>query len=248
MKKGSADLFPPAAYHTPLGEIPAEGAWNALARRVYEQTFRTDFAAPGFALISFTVSVDSVTLRRCLVRLKESLADLFARQTGRALVYRSLARFDQQVTTKFHLDGGPAESFLLLGYEPSEVESQVNLADYTRASWELGIDPARFLADLNPMFADGEKLLLSYLTRLAFDYRSANVLVINNSSLPYEESSRNLLGVMHQAAIPRPDPGKRRVINSSMLFAATSPEDEEVSRERQAEFIVTERISGRDDY
>jgi hypothetical protein len=188
-------------------------------------------------------------MRRLLVGLKTRLDALLWARWGKRLVYRSMARFDQQVTTKFHLDGGPAESFLMLGYEPSDVESTLAMADYSRASWELGIEPGRFLTDLNPMFSGGTRLLEPFVTPVAaFDHRRANVLVVNNSSLPFDVSGRNLVGVMHQATIARPDPDKRRVINSTMLFAAPSVEDEEVGVRQQADFVVTSRISGRDDY
>jgi hypothetical protein len=38
-------------------------------------------------------------------------------------------RFDQQVNT-FHVDNAADQSFLMLGYEPSEIESELHIADY----------------------------------------------------------------------------------------------------------------------
>ena len=70
-----------------------------------------------------------------------------------------MARFDQQETTKFHLDGAPEQSMLMLGYEPSRVVSRLFLADYTRAASDLGITPQLFLTEFNPMYrAEIEKL------------------------------------------------------------------------------------------
>ena len=57
-------MFPPESYHRVLEEIPNEEEIVGLAERVYAQVFRTDFTAPGFALISFRQKVGSVSLRR----------------------------------------------------------------------------------------------------------------------------------------------------------------------------------------
>jgi len=45
-----------------------------------------------------------VDLKRAMARVHESV-------TGNTLIYLSAARFDQQTTTKPHLDGGPDECF-----------------------------------------------------------------------------------------------------------------------------------------
>src|SRR5262245_7439710 len=99
-----------------------------------------------------------------------------------------MARFDQQETTKFHLDGAPDASMLMLGYEPSSVRSRLFLADYTRATFDLGIAPQQFLQEFNPMYRRGEKLLSRYVTELPQPADGhARILLINNSSLPFTE-------------------------------------------------------------
>jgi hypothetical protein len=228
-----------------LAEPPTDAEWTALAPQVYEQTFRTTFTRPGFSLITFAQPIASETLRRRMVQLKLALADLFGQRRGRHLVYHSMARFDQQVTTKFHLDGGAEESFLMLGYEASAVESRLAMADYSQAAHALGIEPARFVTDHNPMHASGERLLTGYITPLsAFDPARDTILVINNSSSPYRNNGSNLLGVMHQATIPCPDPTRRRIINSTMLRAADRADAETLTADQQAVYITTTHISG----
>ena len=139
-----------------------------------------------------------------------------------------------------HLDGAPEQSLLMLGYEPSQVQSRLFLADYTRAAFDLGITPQRFLKEHNPMYRPGEELLARYVTELPQPRAGhARILLINNSSLPFTETRTNPLGVMHKAIIVHPDEAKRRIVNSAMLVT----EGEEVSREAQQEFAVTDRIS-----
>src|SRR5207244_9200311 len=112
--------------------------------KVFDLVWRFDFKAPGFALLDIEAEVDSHTLRSWMVALKQRLSEIAVHRGRKPFLFRSLARFDQQVTTNFHLDGAPAESMLILGYEPSKVESCLFLADFTRAAFDLGITPERF--------------------------------------------------------------------------------------------------------
>src|SRR5271166_6219249 len=125
----------------------------AGAGQILDLVWRTDFSAPGFCLLDLGPGVDSHTLRARMVTLKNRLSEI----AERPFVYRSMSRFDQQETTKFHIDGAPAESLLMLGYEPSNVRSRLILADYSRAAFDLGIEPKQLLKDFNPMFRKGEE-------------------------------------------------------------------------------------------
>ncbi len=155
--------------------------------------------------------------------------------------YRSLGRFDQQETTKFHLDGAPDQSLLVLGYEPSKVRSRLSLADYSRCAHDLGIEPKRFLDEFNPMYRKGEELLAPYVTELPQPKEGhARILLINNSSLPYNEARTNPLGVLHKAEIIDPDESERRIVNSIML---TTGGPEEVGEETLRSFVATDQIS-----
>jgi hypothetical protein len=151
-----------------------------------------------------------------------------------------MARFDQQETTKFHLDGAPEQSMLILGYEPSKIVSRLFLADFTRAAFDLGITPQEFLHDFNPMYKKGEELLVRYVTELPQPgnghYR---ILLINNSSLPFTKGRTNPLGVMHKAIIVTPNEAERRIVNSTMLVT----EGGEITIEKQQEFVTTDKIS-----
>lgn len=213
----------------------------AQAERVFDLVWRVDFTAPGFCSIAMPSGVDSRALRAAMVALKERLSEVSVGRGGKPLVYKSLGRFDQQVTTKFHLDGAPDQSMLMLGYEPSQVRSRVLLADYCQAAFEMGITPKDFLRDFNPMYQEGEKLLRPYVTELPpLDDGHCRILLVNNSSLPFTEERTNSLGVMHQAIIVTPDTSLPRIVNSTMLAAETSAD---VDRQMIADFIATDEIS-----
>jgi hypothetical protein len=208
-----------------------------VAERVFGLVWRSNFDAPGFCLLDAGPGMDSHALRQAMLTLKGRLSDLCFQQTGRRLLFRSMARFDQQETTKFHLDGAPEQSMLILGYEPSPVHSRLFLADYTRAAFDLGITPQQFLHDFNPMYRQGEERLARFVTELPQpDPGHARLLVINNSSLPFSEARMNPLGVLHKAVIVTPDEAQRRVVNSTMLVT----EGEEIAVEKQEEFVRTD--------
>ncbi len=213
---------------------------RAVAERAFDLVWRLDFTAPGFAVLDTGPGVDSHTLRSWMVSLKDRLSEIGVSRGRGRFVYKSMARFDQQETTKFHLDGAPEQSMLMLGYEPSRVRSRLFMADYPRAAFDLGITPQQFLTDFNPMYKKGEELLGRYVTELPQPTEGhSRILLINNSSLPFTEARTNPLGVMHKAIIVTPDDAERRIVNSTMLAVG----GEEIGVEKQEEFVRTDEIS-----
>jgi hypothetical protein len=218
----------------------------ALAEKVLDRVWRADFHAPGFCLLDLGAQSNSHTLRSRMVTLKGRLSEIGIRRTGSPFVYRSMGRFDQQETTKFHIDGAPAESMLVLGYEPSRVRSRLFLADYSRCAFDLGMEPQQFLRDFNPMFRKGEELLRRHVTELPkAEEGHYRILLINNSSLPFTEARRNPLGVMHKAEIINPTAAERRIVNSIMLVTAAGPSSDQVSDEQLDDFVRTDKVSPR---
>jgi hypothetical protein len=212
------------AYQTTLPNVPQGADFDRLADRVFRQVFRHDFTEPGFALVSLSSSVSSTRLRRFMVALKDALSDRNREAHGRPLAYLSMGRFDQRESTKFHRDGGPDESYLMLGYEPTYVRSELTMADYTLAATDLGLDPKQFLDDHNPIFDRGEALLAPYVTSVAgFNPTVPLLLLINNSALPYSEGGANSLGVLHRATILTPLPSLPRIVHSTMIAPADDP-------------------------
>jgi hypothetical protein len=131
-----------------------------------------------------------------------------------AFVVERLGRFDQQVSSKFHRDGAPAASLLLLGYEPTPVRGRLFVADASRAAATAGMPLPEFVAAHNPMFPAGEAKYLPFVTELELPHGEPHVVAINNSLLPLAPGAAHPLGVLHKAVIDRPDPAARRVINS----------------------------------
>src|SRR6476646_6594634 len=96
-----------------------------FAHKVFDLVWRFDLSKPGFCAIDVASNMDSHALRRLMVTLKSHLSGISQKRTGVPFCFRSMGRFDQQETTKFHLDGAPERSMLILGYEPSAVASRL---------------------------------------------------------------------------------------------------------------------------
>jgi len=207
---------------------------------IYRLVCRTDFSGPGFCLLNLGRDVSSEALRRFMVSLKWRLQAVHQVRRSRDLVFLSAARFDQQTTTKLHRDGGPDECFLMLGYEPTEVRSEVVLADYSRCARDRKLTPTEFLEKHNPMFGPGAELLQPYTTRVEpFSNETAQVLLINNSAAAFSDDGSTWQGVLHTATILNPNDDKRRVVNSMMVASVPLGTAEPVSLAEQNEFLTT---------
>ena len=236
----------PGAYclAAPAGE--SAQAAREIVGEVYARACRFDFEAPGFCLISMDKDTDSRGMRRFMVALKIELQHMHRARTGREMCYLSAGRFDQQVTTKLHRDGAPVESLLMLGYEPSGIESEVILADYAKCAFDMGITPDEFMEKHNPMFTSGEKHLLEYSTKVeCFSNRIHQVLLINNSAAPYTPAGKSMQGVLHTARILNPDDTQRRVINSTMIGVYDPGHPEPVLPNELAEYVSTSAVQRR---
>lgn len=211
------------------------------AESIYDLVWRFELTAPGFCLIDTGSEMDSHTLRAWMIALKGQLSHIGVARGRQSFAYRSMGRFDQQETTKFHRDGAPAESLLMLGYEPSNVRSRIFLADSTRAAFDLGISHEHFFVDYNPMYRRGEEVLTPYITELPQPHEGhSRILLVNNSSLSFNEDRSNPLGGMHKAVIDSPSDQERRIVNSTMLVLAA---EDEIPLEQQQAFVATDQIS-----
>ncbi|HYH69543.1 MAG TPA: hypothetical protein VD866_32910 [Urbifossiella sp.] len=217
-----APPWPEAAYR-----FDAPAALPTLARNVFRRVWRTSLDEPGFALIRFGGAVDSHELRRFLLDLAAAFPLEFLPER--------LGRFDQQVSSRFHRDGAPPASLLLLGYEASRVHSRVFAADAERAAVGAGLPVNEYLAAHNPMTPAGEAKLWPVATELALPVNEAFVVVLNNSLLP--ASSDRVLGVLHKAEVPEPDPTAERIINSIGLMLANDPSGTPVTAEAVVTFL-----------
>ncbi len=212
------------------------------AETVFERVFRTDFTQPGFAVLVLPAAMGSHDLRHSMKLLKERLSALHAERWSEPLEYLSLGRFDQQATTRLHLDGAPERSFLMLGYEPTPVCSDFHIADYSRCAHDLGITPADFLQKHNPMFSAGAEMLRDYLITISDWQESRPRIVVINNGMAEPGTSGATHGVLHGATILSPDSQASRVINSTMIAPACFATCDPAMHVQQ--FVSTDEISG----
>jgi hypothetical protein len=207
-----------------------------LAAQLAPRVLRTDLTEPGHALLDLGVGLSPRDFRAHLVALGEALDDHYRAHFGGRLVFVSVSRFDQQAPTRPHRDGGPDASILLLGYEPTEVSSRLYLLDYTRCAHDRGQTPPDFLHCCNPAFQAGQDLLRDYTAeRTDFTPAHYQVLLINNSILPYEERHTGMLGVLHHAVIT-PTPARSRPVDSVQM-AVASPGVVALSADQMRAFV-----------
>lgn len=218
---------------------PAEFTFrpDAPPADVFAAVWRTDLDAPGFAVLVPETPLESRLSRRLIVDLAAAFAE-FLGDFG-PFAFERLGRFDQQVTTKFHRDGAPPASLLLLAYEPTTVPSRLFVADAEAAAKHAGIGANAFLAAHNPMFPPGEAVLRPFVTELVWPRERGAIVLLNNSLFPDATPGDVPRGVLHKGEIVRPDPTARRVINSAGL----SP----VAAGRALPAAAVERFLTRDD-
>lgn len=217
---------------------PAGKDAATVAGAVHDLACRTGFHAPGFCLIDALSIVDAVSLRRFMIDLKLALARVHLARAGDSLVYLAMSRFDQRSTTRLHLDGGPDESLLMLGYEPSDLESRIEIADYARCAYDLGITPKEFLSRHNPMFSDDAGLLRPYTVQLpGFSPEAYQVVCINNSSARYAIGRPTWQGVLHAARIGEAAGSGPRMVNSTLIGVASGQAADVIGASGQTAFI-----------
>lgn len=214
---------------------------SEMTEFIYKKVFRTDFNEPGFVVIDFGFSITSEDLRECMVRLKNSLSQIHIDKFGEKLLYQWMGRFDQQETTKFHLDNAADQSFLMLGYEPTTIKSKLYFADYVELFKSMHISGEEYFEKYNPIFTDGENLLKPYITEVeGFREDTYKIVLINNSNTNRLDKT---IGVFHKAEIIQKDITKKRVINSTMIYSGNIEDTESFSKEQQQDFITTDKIS-----
>lgn len=180
-----------------------------------QNIFRTNTSKPGYVLFDFGTQISSSAFRAVMIGLKNGLATFIQERYNKQLDYQWLGRFDQQVNTPYHLDNASEQSILMLGYEPSEIESELFLADYDSYyhSNAKGIEKEGALYE--PIIQESDADILPFRVKLdPFDNKHFKLVVINNSN---SKSNREMLGLYHKATILEPDLNKSRVVNSMML-------------------------------
>lgn len=232
-------------YCLDLSEQSVQDLSAEVAETVYQLVCRTDFEFPGYALIDFGTACDSPTLRLRMIQLKDGLSRIHRNRGGDDIIAVWLGRFNQQITTKFHLDGGPQASLLMLGYEPTAVVSQVRLADYSKCAAGHELSPLDYLNQHNPMLPAGERFLQPYIAEITrANSQHFHLLLINNSCQSQTDIPPGWQGVLHQAIMLMPNPGERRVVNSMLLTVGNSTLDALTPSARH-DYLTTDQLNQR---
>jgi len=215
----------------------------AIAAAIYARSCRYQFDAPGFCVVNVGQSIGSVALRRLMLALKQAMAAIHEAKTANTLSYLSAMRFDQQETTRPHLDGGPDECLLMLGYEPSTVDAELEIADYAKCAFDLGLSPSAFMTKYNPMFESGYELLRPYTSRIpCYASTDFQIVCINNSCAPFSHDQPKWQGVLHTATMLTPDPAKQRIVNSTMIASVPLGTRDVVTAAQQQVFMTTSAV------
>jgi hypothetical protein len=171
-------------------------------RATYDAVFRTSPAQPGYAYY-----LPNGT--QPLTQIMQEILDAISPYHPQLFAFVHQETFDQQNTTRFHRDGGPDNSYLLLGYEPSLVPSTLRIADGWRAASQRGESIEDFFAAYPMLSPDLGTVLSFYTTTIsAFDHTRPFIVLINNNVKS---------GVLHQATIEEANSDATRTIHSWML-------------------------------
>lgn len=199
----------------------------------FADVWRSSVDRPGFAVLAAPdPQPSSGHIRHAIMTIVAAFDEL----AERPFVVERVGRFDQQVSTRFHRDGAADVSLLLLGYEPTTVESQLFLHDPYRAAGP-GESAFQFLKDHKPMTKDGDAALMRDAVNVLGPASQARIVVLNNCTVLENPPPGHPLGVLHRGLIGHPDPAARRVINSMGLMYEGEPRREPVSAERLEWFL-----------
>lgn len=197
-----------------------------------KKVFRTNTDENGFIHFDPGKNLTPFQFRTIMVDLKKELSKFTIDEFDKKLTYHWLVRFDQQVDTPFHVDNAAAQSFLMLGYEPSEIESELHIADYYRFASESNKAQHNYLKNFIPIFKGDESLLDPYIKKVNPFYNNTYTIVLINNSSP--KSKQETLGVFHKAVIVNQDFSKSRIVNSMVLnmISKDRPDEDELKEEK----------------
>lgn len=212
-----------------------------IAEKSFKSVFRTTTEAPGFVHLVFSnKEMTPYKFRSIMIDLKKELSKLSVFTFNKKLSYHWLVRFDQQVNTPFHVDNAANQSILMLGYEPSEIKSELHVADYHAYANKAYKTLEDYSNKFTPVFKDDEDLLKPFTSKInSVNQDNYSIAIINNSS---PKSNIETLGMYHKALIRNKDLGKSRVVNSMVLNVVST---DKITEDEQKEniFLNTNQIS-----
>lgn len=206
----------------------------------YNAVFRSSTREAGYYFWDFGQQINTHTLRETMVYLKNELSLLCERHLNKQLYFQSMGRFNHQHASKLHRDSAPSHSFLMLGYEPTKVDSRVYIADYSRYMADQNISIERYFGD-NPQanVVDSDKIPAAYTKEIRpFPKDHYRLLLINNSKSLETPS----YGIFHGAEIPQMLKGEDRVIDYMMTRLDDKDAEETYDEPAVKDFIESTKI------
>lgn len=212
-----------------------------LAKPCFKKVFRTTTEAPGFMHLVFDKKqLTPYQFRSIMIDLKKELSALSISKFNKKLSYHWLVRFDQQVNTPFHVDNAAYQSILLLGYEPSEIKSELQVADYHKYANQAYKTSEDYFNRFTPIFKQDENVLKPYVTKInTFNKDYYSIVIINNSN---PKSNLETLGLFHKATILNKDLSKSRIVNSMVLNVISTDKITE-DEKKESLFLNSDLIS-----
>ena len=212
-----------------------------IAKKSFSTVFRTTTEALGFMHLVFSKKeITPYQFRSIMIDLKKEFSKLSVSKFNKKLSYHWLVRFDQQVNTPFHVDNAAEQSILMLGYEPSDIKSELHLADYHAYANKAYKTPKDYFNKFTPVFKGDEDVLKPFLSKIkSVDNDHYSIVIINNSS---PKSNTDTLGLFHKALIIKEDLSKSRIVNS-MVLNLVSIDTITEDQQKENNFLNTNLIS-----
>ena len=230
-------MWKPEDYYIPWGRhLDTRGA-RTLAPVVFNQTCRFNLTAPGFTLIDLGPRLGSRRLRRSMVGLQRELRQVLRATVGQDLIYLSMGRYAGLARAESLLAYHAPATLLMLGYEPSEVDSALRMTDYTKFAYELGLEPARLLESRD----HDEPFPAQYVTDVGLiNPAHAQILLVNCNRGSIRDDE--LLGVLHHTELRSASSDDQCVVNAATLAVAAPGAREPVTREQQKAFVQSDDV------
>lgn len=182
---------------------------------IYDAVFRESTNQPGYYFIDFGAIIDSETFRERMVSLKDGLSEICEFRSNKQLSPQVMGRFNHQHSSRFHRDTAVENSFLMLGYEPTRVDSKVYVADYTKYMECQNISlETYFKGDQEVNTVDNDQVLRPYISEVTPFPKSNYRLLLLNNSKSFEEKT---FGVFHRAEVSQELKEEDRLLHYMML-------------------------------
>ncbi len=208
---------------------------------IYKSVFRHSTEQAGFYYQDFGTNMNSISFRQKMVELKDGLSKICTIPMQKQLNYQGIGRFNQQHSSRFHRDSAPEHTFLILGYEPTKVQSKVFIADYTKYIENHDQSLASFFGgteDVNTI--ENDHLIESYVTELTPFPKNHYRLVVLNNSKSFKEKT---FGVFHRGKILKKIENENRILNYMMLKLCDEHQEEDYDQEAIINFIHTDNVN-----